>query len=401
MSEGCVRFRMRGDEPSASRAWADATAPVVPVRMGSAGIGLLINDHGEAARILSDVEAYGSAGELMAGVFDDSASSPPDTVREPVFAVTQTDGDEHRRVRRALRKVIDARVSDVSDQLLGDVQQSIQRALALGRFDAVASIGVPIADSAMSRLLGLDDNLVTALRTAVYRGYPVHELDATLVDWVRERRADPANDLVSDLIAQMPLLGDRQVAANTRLLALSGVEVLAALVTNGILCLSQDLKTQDLVRADETLLSGLVLEVQRYASPVARGIFRVTKAPSAIGRYAVPAGTLIVIGVDVCNRDTAALPDADSFDPAREHEFAHLTFGRGRHSCLGIPVTRLVATSAFRAILAGTTGFGLTGDISELRFHDTGVMNGLMELPIWVERANSRGSKESRRREEH
>lgn len=107
-----------------------------------------------------------------------------------------------------------------------------------------------------------------------------------------------------------------------------------------------------------------------------------------IGAYAVPAGTLLVIGVDVCNRDTSALPDAYTFDPTRGRDFEHLTFGRGRHSCLGIPVTRLIATQALGAFLSGTASFGLTVEPSELRFHDTAVMNGLVDLPIWVERAN-------------
>ncbi|MFD4715401.1 cytochrome P450 [Streptomyces sp. NPDC058430] len=388
MSEGSILFRKTLDERTIARGSADPAAAVVRMRMGSAGVGLLVNDHREAARILSDVETYGSAGELMASVFDEPAEPHPDSTSETVFAVNQTDGEEHRRVRRALRKVIDTRVRDVSDQLIQDVQHSIESALTLGRLDAVAAIGVPIADSVMSRLLGLDANLVSALRTAVYQGYPVHELDATLVDWVRDRRAHPADDLVSDLMAELPSLEDRQVAANTRLLALSGVEVLAALITNGILCLAQDPRTQSLVRDDETLLPGLIHEVQRYASPIARGIYRMTKEPSVIGGYAVPAGTLLVIGVDVCNRDTSAFPDAHRFDPTRGRDFEHLTFGRGRHSCLGIPVTRLIAAQALRAFLSGTTSFGLTVGPSELRFHETGVMNGLVELPIWVECAN-------------
>ncbi|MFF1594973.1 cytochrome P450 [Streptomyces sp. NPDC058286] len=388
MSEGSILFRKTLDERTISRGSADPAAAVVRMRMGSAGVGLLVNDHSEAARILSDVETYGSAGELMASVFDEPAESHPDSMSDMVFAVNQTDGEEHRRVRRALRRVIDTRVRDVSDQLIQDVQHSIESALTLGRLDAVAAIGVPIADSVMSRLLGLDAKLVLALRTAVYQGYPVSELDATLVDWVRDRRAHPADDLVSDLMAELPSLADRQVAANTRLLALSGVEVLAALITNGILCLAQDPRTQSLVRDDETLLPGLIHEVQRYASPIARGIYRMTKEPSVIGGYAVPAGTLLVIGVDVCNRDTSAFPDAHRFDPTRGRDFEHLTFGRGRHSCLGIPVTRLIAAQALRAFLSGTTSFGLTVEPSELRFHDTGVMNGLVELPIWVECAN-------------
>lgn len=388
MSDGKIVFRKTLDDRTISREPADPAATIVPMRMGTAGVGLLVNDHGEATRILSDVETYGSAGELMASVFDEPLESHADSTAEMVFAVNQTDGEEHRRVRRALRRVIDTRVRDVSDQLIQDVRESIANALTLGRLDAVASIGAPIADSVMSRLLGLDATLVSALRTAVYQGYPVRELDATLVDWVRDRRADPADDLVSDLMAELPSLDDRQVAANTRLLALSGVEVLAALITNGILCLAQDPSTQSLVRDDETLLPGLVQEVQRYASPIARGIYRMTKESSVIGQYTVPAGTLLVIGVDVCNRDTSAFPDAHRFDPARGRDFEHLTFGRGRHSCLGIPVTRLIAAEALRAFLSGTTSFGLTVEPSELNFHDTSVMNGLVELPIWVECAN-------------
>ncbi|MEU6543044.1 cytochrome P450 [Streptomyces sp. NPDC046859] len=388
MSDGSILFRRTLDERTIARGPADPAAAIVPTRMGTAGVGLVVNDHREATRILSDVETYGSAGELMASVFDEPVEPHPDTSSDMVFAVNQTDGEEHRQVRRALRRVIDARVRDVSEQLIQDVQHSVESALTLGRLDAVASIGVPIADSVMSRLLGLDANLVSALRTAVYQGYPVRELDATLVDWVRDRRARPADDLVSDLMAELPSLDDRQVAANTRLLALSGVEVLAALITNGILCLAQDAKTQSLVRDDEGLLPGLVHEVQRYASPIARGIYRMTKKPSVIGRYAVPAGTLLVIGVDVCNRDTSAFPDAHTFDPTRGRDFEHLTFGRGRHSCLGIPVTRLIAAQALRVFLSGTTSFGLTVEPSELRFHETSVMNGLVELPIWVECAN-------------
>ncbi|MEV6046209.1 cytochrome P450 [Streptomyces xanthochromogenes] len=388
MSEGSITFRKTLDERTASQGSARPAGTIVPMRMGTAGVGLLVHDHREATRILSDVETYGSAGELMASVFDEPAESDADATSDMVFAVTQTDGEEHRRVRRALRKVIDKRVRDVSDQLIQDVQHTIESALALDRIDAVASIGVPIADSVMSRLLGLDENLVSALRTAVYQGYPVRELDATLVDWVHDRRADPADDLVSDLMAELPSLEDRQVAANTRLLALSGVEVLAALITNGILCLAQDPRTQGLVRDDETLLPGLIHEVQRYASPIARGIYRMTKEPSVIGEYAVPAGTLLIIGVDVCNRDTSVLPDAHRFDPTRGRDFDHLTFGHGRHSCLGIPVTRLIAAQALRTFLSGTKSFGLTVEPSELLFHDTAVMNGLVELPIWVERAS-------------
>ncbi|ROR91135.1 cytochrome P450 [Nocardioides aurantiacus] len=364
---------------------------ITRVRMGAAGVGLLVDDYHEASRILSDVDVYGSAGELTDSVFDDEPSNSCVGGEDAVYSVNQTDGEHHRRVRQALRRVIDKRVRAIARDLIDDVDTTVDRALGLGTFDAVDEIGTPIANAVMSRLLGLDDRLVESLRAAVYGGHPVSQLDGTLVDWVAQRRAQPTDDLVSDLMAELPSLDDRMVAANTRLLALSGVEVLGALVTNAIVCLAQDPATQDAVRRDEALLPDLIREVQRFASPIARGVYRMTKQTSTIGPYTVPAGTLLAIGVDRCNRDAAALAAGHEFDVEAHRGFEQLTFGRGRHSCLGIPVTRLVVTQAIRTFVQRTAGVSLTIDPSELRFHDTIVMNGLVGLPIRVELSHHRG----------
>ncbi len=69
MSEGHILFRRTLGERTVREGQDPAAA--VPMRMGTAGLGLLVNDHREATRILSDVETYGSAGELMASVFDE------------------------------------------------------------------------------------------------------------------------------------------------------------------------------------------------------------------------------------------------------------------------------------------------------------------------------------------
>jgi cytochrome P450 len=58
----------------------------------------------------------------------------------------------------------------------------------------------------------------------------------------------------------------------------------------------------------------------------------------------------VVLDFAAANRDPAAFPDADRFDPGRTDGNRHLTFGAGEHACPGADVALALAAGVLDAI---------------------------------------------------
>src|SRR5262249_58596928 len=73
---------------------------------------------------------------------------------------------------------------------------------------------------------------------------------------------------------------------------------------------------------------------------------RVAAVPLEIGGGKIPAGEVCVLLNGAANRDPAAFPDPDRLDVRRSPNL-HVSFGLGRHTCLGASLARLELRSAF------------------------------------------------------
>ncbi|MEU5703675.1 hypothetical protein ACFFS2_36035 [Streptomyces aurantiacus] len=60
----------------------------------------------------------------------------------------------------------------------------------------------------------------------------------------------------------------------------------------------------------------------------------------------------------------------------------HLSFGHGIHHCLGAPLARLEATVAHQAVLCRLPDLELVALSSDLPWISTGMMRGVLTLPI-------------------
>jgi cytochrome P450 len=93
------------------------------------------------------------------------------------------------------------------------------------------------------------------------------------------------------------------------------------------------------LRAEPALITSAVEEFLRFQSPNQLGNRRVV-ADAKVGGVALPAGTLVTLGIGAANRDPAQFPDPDRLDLGRTPN-RHLAFIVGIHACAGMWLARM------------------------------------------------------------
>jgi cytochrome P450 len=197
-----------------------------------------------------------------------------------------------------------------------------------------------------------------------------------------KRRADPRDDLLSDLLAVSDShdgrLTDAELLHNLTLLLVAGFETTTNLLGNGLQVVLQDPSAGDRVREGSVSPAAFVEEVLRFDSPV--------QLTSRIGYdttvcdVPVSAGTGVMTLLGAGNRDPRRFADPGRFDPARPDN-GPLSFGGGAHFCIGAALARLEGAVAFPRLLNRFPKISAAG---EPKRRDTLVLRGFDELPVRV-----------------
>ena len=177
------------------------------------------------------------------------------------------------------------------------------------------------------------------------------ELFVAIREIIRERRAAPKDDLVSTIVdpAHGRSLSDMEVLNFIVLLLAAGNETTTNLIgnaTNALLAHPEELAK---LKADPSLIPGMLEEVLRYDAPV-QLVYRNATADTELSGTPIPAGSIVVPLLASANRDESHFPNADRFDVTRDAR-GHLSFGLGVHFCLGASLARLEARLAMEALV--------------------------------------------------
>lgn len=188
-------------------------------------------------------------------------------------------------------------------------------------------------------------------------------LDDVVEEIIRDRRADPGNDVVSMLLAAADdegnTLSDEQIHDEIITLLTAGHETTAVSMTYTAYLLSQHPKVEERLLAElDEVLGGrtpemtdlpaltyterVVKESMRLFPPVP-SVVREAIEPDTIGAYDIPAGATIHMPQWVVHRDPRWYDDARSFRPerwTRELEnslprLAYFPFAAGPRRCIG------------------------------------------------------------------
>jgi cytochrome P450 len=208
-------------------------------------------------------------------------------------------------------------------------------------------------------------------------------MDAHLRAAIEWKRANPADDLLSALIAveeEGDVLSEDELIDQVRLLYIAGHETTVNLIGNGTLALLRNPEQLGLLREGPTLIVNAVDELLRYDSPV-QFSRRIALRELEIDGHRIERGSFVFTLLGAANHDPAHFgPDADRLDLRRRDAPHHLSFGGGIHHCLGAVLARTEARIAIGALVRRFPD--LEPATSRPAWNGRMVLRGLDELPV-------------------
>lgn len=314
------------------------------------------------------------------------------------------DGRDHLRLRALVQRAftprrveeLETEIGSLAHELLISVMSSARRGTP--SMDLIADYAAPIPTTIIARLLGVPRADRARFRSWSNRivsanGSPISMVSAMpsglaflryLRRLVRNRRAEPRDDLVSALV-QAESEGDRldedELVAMLFLLLVAGHETTVHLIGNGLIALLENPEQLELLRAEPTLMESGVEELLRYAGPLLFATERYAAEPVHISGASIDTGELVLVGLASANRDERQFEEPDRLildrDPNR-----HIAFGHGAHYCLGAPLARLEARIAFTVLLRFAGRIELSAEPLALRWGRGLVLRGASRIPV-------------------
>jgi cytochrome P450 len=287
-----------------------------------------------------------------------------ETNRGETTSILMLDNPDHERIRQPLAQALYARVAKFRPEIERIVAEALDAIDTTQPFDLMSAFCVPVPVDAIASILGVDRERLSDFREwseGVIQGLnPFRNeaetarmeaagpaLSAYFTETIAARRAEPRDDLISDMArlqAEGAPLSDIEVQINLTALLIGGNLTTTDLIGNGVRLLLKNPAELAKLRADLGIINAVVEEILRYEPPVdITG--RIASSDMEVGGCPVKASQSMTFSLRAANRDPEVFDDPHRFDVSRKHR-PHMAFGGGAHICIGAPLARLEAQVA-------------------------------------------------------
>ena len=197
---------------------------------------------------------------------------------------------------------------------------------------------------------------------------------------VEERRANPGDDLVSDLLraeVDGEPVPDMQVLGTLALILVAGVDTTWSSIGSAMWHLATHDDDRRRLVAEPELIPTAIEELLRAYSPVTMA--RIATEDTELAGCPVRAGDKVLLSFAAANRDPEAFERADEVVIDREIN-RHVAFGVGIHRCAGSNLARMELQVAVEQWLARIPEFRLADDATVI--WAGGQVRGPRSIPV-------------------
>ncbi|WP_052868021.1 cytochrome P450 [Streptomyces niger] len=308
--------------------------------------------------------------------------------------MTLSDPPRHDVIRKAAAALFTpkaaarfrARATEVSRALLSGVVDA-------GPHDFVNDVVAPYPLQVIAGLLGVEGedveriagyaeaavgNIVDLDGTAAQRAHL--EVLAYYADAIEERRARPTNDVVSAFVlAQADGLDitDDEIILTCDNLAVASGETTRQVLSGGLLALLANPVQMAALRSGAVSLKPAIEELVRWTTPV-NHLMRTAVADTSLGGVEIKEGQAVSVWLPSLNRDEKVFDRPMELQLDRSPN-RHVSFGGGRHFCIGAPLARVMIRVFLEEMMRSVARIEQVG---EVRRTPSYVTNSLDCLPL-------------------
>lgn len=301
----------------------------------------------------------------------------------------------HTRLRGlVLRAFTSRRIAAMQDEIARLSHQLID-AFPDGEIDLIRAFAQPLPVIMIARLLGVPEAMADQLlawsnaMVGMYQARRTRtmeeaaskaaaEFSAFLRAYVEERRARPADDLITHLIAA-EMEGERlstdELITTCILLLNAGHEATVHTIGNGVKLLLETGTDPEFLAPDR--VEGTVEEILRF-DPALHMFTRWAYEEVEVMGQTFRRGDRVGLLLAAANRDPQVWDRPGKFLPGRPDK-PNVTFGAGLHFCVGAPLARLELQTVLPILFRRLPGLALAG---RPRFADLYHFHGLERLMV-------------------
>jgi len=308
------------------------------------------------------------------------------------------DAPDHTRLRALVHKAFTPRlIEQMRERIQTLAEELLDTAERKGTLELIHDFALPIPVTIIAQMLGVlpkDHHKFHTWSRALLsmtsgrdmlRGIPPMILFLRFMrKLVKERRAYPADDLITALVQAEEAgdtLSEDELIAMIFLLLVAGHETTVNLIASGTLALLQHPDQMEKLKNDPSFIKSGIEELVRYTTPVETATERYAREDVTIAGVTIPRGEMVFAVIASANRDERYFQNPDGLDITRENN-KHLSFGQGAHYCLGAPLARMEGQIAINTLLRRMPNLRLKVAPESLRWRGGLVLRGLEALPV-------------------